>query len=173
MTHHEEGSQSTSAFVHKSQRNRQTFAFFLFVSPPSPSRFQVETDHCPSVCIRTLHTRHPRSVMTLSLSGLHPITESPLPTPSTDRLHPNDTPSMSPATSNTARFADDPISTRSSALSSPRVKARGMTGDGFDVNAAYVAALRDEQVGLLGLRMWGSLADGNDRCRILSLLSWP
>lgn len=99
--------------------------------------------HLATIGARNQYASH--SAMTLSLSGLHPITESPLPSPSAERLQPNDTSIMSPAPSNTARFADDPISNQTSALSSPRGKARAVT-DGFDVNAAYVKALRDEQV---------------------------
>ncbi|KAI5449884.1 translation initiation factor eIF-2B subunit alpha [Naganishia albida] len=84
--------------------------------------------------------------MTLPLSGLQPITESPLPSPSTaDHLQQQDTPAMSPAMSNTARFAAEATSIETSAASSRSGRTRGTT-DGFDVNAAYVKALRDEQV---------------------------
>ena len=118
---------------------------------------------------RSQHASH--SAMTLSLSGLHPITESPLPSPSAERLQPNETSVMSPAPSNTARFADDPISNQTSALSSPRGKPRAVT-DGFDVNAAYVKALRDEQVSSeVRIReVWLTLFG---RYRILWPRSWP
>ncbi|KAJ9117458.1 hypothetical protein QFC22_004308 [Naganishia vaughanmartiniae] len=90
--------------------------------------------------------------MAIPPPDLHTITESPLTSPELQeqqrqRQQQQFTPfTMSPATSNTARFANDAITNQSSAASSRSGRMRAGTPGEFDVNAAYVQALRDDQV---------------------------
>lgn len=85
--------------------------------------------------------------MAIPPPDLHTISESPLTSPGVQEQQQQSTPfTMSPATSNTARFANDPITNQSSAASSRSGRMRAETPAEFDVNAAYVRALRDEQV---------------------------
>ncbi|KAJ9098213.1 hypothetical protein QFC21_004542 [Naganishia friedmannii] len=88
--------------------------------------------------------------MAVPATELHTISESPLTSPGVQEQRQPQQPStlftMSPATSNTARFANDPITNQSSAASSRSGRMRAETPGEFDVNAAYVRALRDEQV---------------------------
>ncbi|KAJ9119388.1 hypothetical protein QFC24_005621 [Naganishia onofrii] len=88
--------------------------------------------------------------MAIPPPDLHTISESPLTSPGVDEQRQPQQQStlftMSPATSNTARFAQDPITNQSSAASSRSGRTRAGTPGEFDVNAAYVRALRDEQV---------------------------